>query len=59
MTQSSSNRPQVHHNYILTLMSNNDEISVRAAIKTALAEYLSDEQLNRLLDRYIKQIVSE
>ena len=53
------NRPQVHYNYILALMSDNDEISVKTAIKTALAEHPSDEQLNRLLDRYIKQIFPE
>jgi len=53
------NRPQVHYNYILALMNHNDEISVKTAIKTALAEHPSDEQLNRLLDRYIKQIIPE
>jgi tetratricopeptide (TPR) repeat protein len=52
------NRPQVHYNYILALM-NDDETSVKAALKTALAEHPSDEQLNRLLDRYIKQAIPE
>jgi tetratricopeptide (TPR) repeat protein len=53
------NRPQIHYNYILALMNNNDETSVKAALKTALAEHPSDEQLNRLLDRYIKQAIPE
>jgi Flp pilus assembly protein TadD len=52
------NRSQVHYNYILALMNGN-ETSVKAAFKTALAEHPSDDQLNRLLDRYIKQIVPE
>lgn len=51
------NRPQVHYNYILALMNDNNEASIKAALKTALAEHPTDEQLNRLLDRYIKQIV--
>ena len=53
------NRPQVHYNYILALMNGRDEASIRAALKAALAEHPSDEQLNRLLDRHIKQTVSE
>lgn len=53
------NRPQVHYNYILALMNGNNEASVKAAIKTALAEHPSDEQLSRLLDRYVKQAVPE
>ena len=52
------NRPQVHYNYILALMNDNDEMSIKAALKTAIAEHPSDEQLNRLLDQYIKQIAS-
>lgn len=53
------NRPQVHYNYILALMNDSDEASLRTALKTALAGHPSDERLNRLLDRYIKQIVPE
>jgi tetratricopeptide (TPR) repeat protein len=53
------NRPQVHYNYILAMMNDNNEAGVKAALKTALAEHPSDEQLNRLLDRYIKQAVPE
>jgi tetratricopeptide (TPR) repeat protein len=56
------NRSQVHYNYILALMNVKDEISptrIRAALKAALAEHPSDEQLNRLLDRYIQQAVGE
>jgi tetratricopeptide (TPR) repeat protein len=52
------NQPQVHYNYILALMNGN-ETSVKTAFKTALAEHPSDEQLNRLLDRYVKQAVPE
>lgn len=50
-------RPQVYYNYILALMDGKDEASVRAALKAALAEHPSDEQLNRLLDRHIKEVV--
>lgn len=53
------NRPQAHYNYIVALMNDNDEMSIKASLKSALAENPSDEQLNRLLDRYIKQIVPE
>jgi len=53
------NRPQVHYNYILALMNGKDQTSVRAALKAALAEYPSDERLNRLLDQHIRQIVPE
>ena len=53
------NRSQVHYNYILTLMNGNDETSIRAALKAALAEHPTDEQLNRLLDQHIEQSVSE
>jgi len=53
------NRPQVHYNYVLALMNDKDEKSIKAALKTALAEHPSDEQLNRLLDRYIKRAVPE
>jgi tetratricopeptide (TPR) repeat protein len=53
------NRPQVHYNHILALMNDKNETSVITALKTALAEYPSDEQLNRLLDRHIKQIIPE
>jgi tetratricopeptide (TPR) repeat protein len=53
------NRPQVHYNYILALMNDSNETNIRTALKTALADHPSDEQLNRLLDRYIKQIVPE
>jgi tetratricopeptide (TPR) repeat protein len=52
-------RPQVYYNYILALMDGRNEASVRAALKAALAEHPSDEQINRLLDRYIKQTVPE
>ena len=53
------NRPQVHYNYILALMNGNDQTGVRAALKAALAEHPSDEQLNRLLDQHVKQAVPE
>jgi len=53
------NRPQVHYNYILALMAGNDETSVRAALKSALAEHPSDDQIRRLLEQYITQIAYE
>ena len=53
------NRPQVHYNYIVALMNGKDDTRVRSALKVALAEHPSDEQLGRLLDRYIKQTVPE
>lgn len=53
------NRPQVHYNYVLALMAGKDETSVRAAFKAALAEHPSDQQLNHLLDQYVKRTVSE
>lgn len=51
------NRPQVHYNYILALMNGKDQMSVRMALKVALAEHPSNEQLNHLLDQHIKQIL--
>jgi len=51
------NRPQVHYNYILALMNCKDPTSVRVALKAALAEHPSNEQLNRLLDQHIEQIL--
>jgi tetratricopeptide (TPR) repeat protein len=52
-------RPQVYYNYILALMNGKDQKSVRAALKAALADHPSDEQINRLLDQHIKQTISE
>jgi len=51
------NRPQVHYNYILALMNGGDEISVGEALKAALAEHPSDEQLGLLLNRHVEQAV--
>ena len=51
------NRPQVYYNYILALMNGNNETSIRAALEAALAEHPSDEQLKRLLDKHIEQIL--
>jgi tetratricopeptide (TPR) repeat protein len=53
------NRPQVHYNYIVALMHGEDDTVIRSALKVAIAEHPSDEQLSRLLDRYIKQTVLE
>jgi tetratricopeptide (TPR) repeat protein len=53
------NRPQVYYNYVLALMNGDNETNVQAALEAALAEHPSDEQLNRLLDRYIKQTIGE
>ncbi|HEC03928.1 MAG TPA: tetratricopeptide repeat protein [Phycisphaerales bacterium] len=53
------NRPQVHYNYILALMKGADGIRVGEALKAALAEHPSDEQLGRLLNRYVEQTVGE
>ena len=53
------NRTQVHYNYIVALMNGKDDTRVRSALKTALAEHPSDEQLSRLLDRYIEQTVAD
>jgi len=52
------NRPQVHYNYIIALMHGENDTRIRSALKAAIAEHPSDEQLNRLLDRYIRQTVS-
>ena len=48
------NRPQVHYNYIIALM-HGDGPGTRPALKAALAEHPSDEQIKILLERYIKQ----
>lgn len=53
------NRPAVHYNYLLALMPGGDQTSIRATLKSAIAEYPSDEQINHLLDRFIKQTVSQ
>ena len=53
------NRPQVHYNYIVALMHGDNDMRIRSALKSALAEHPSDEQISRLLDRYIEQIVPE
>ena len=51
-------RPQLYYNYILALMNNNDETRVKEVFKEALAEYPSDTQLIRLLDRHITHVIS-
>lgn len=53
------NRPQVHYNYVFSMMYGQDDAEIRHGLKAALAEHPSDEQINRLLDRYIEQTVPE
>jgi len=53
------NRPQVHYNHIVALMNGENDTKVKAALKAALAKHPSDQQLSRLLDRYIKEAVPE
>ena len=50
------NRPQVHRNHILALMRQHNDEQTEAALKSALADHPSEEQLLRLLDRYVEQI---
>jgi tetratricopeptide (TPR) repeat protein len=51
------NRSQVHYNCIVSLMYGEDDAAIRSALEAALAEHPSDDQIRRLLDRYIEQTV--
>ncbi len=55
--QAGDERAQVYHNHVLTLLHLPDKASsAGAALKAALARHPSDPRIQRLLDRYIRQI---